>query len=104
MGKKFKSKFSNLSSLPNRKGIYGNTNSEQIKHRVCLPVLSLQLYMVPDIRSSVLAAEGAVTDMEEDFSGDEKQDTEVGVSESWFSHLCLVSLHDFCLQVVFKNN
>lgn len=45
-------------------------------------VLSLQLYMVPDIRSSVLAAEGAVTDMEEDFSGDEKQDTEVGVSES----------------------
>ena len=36
--------------------------------------------MVPDIRASVLAAEGAISDMEEDFSGDEKQDTEVSVS------------------------
>ena len=33
--------------------------------------------MVPDIRMVVLATEGAATDVDDDFSGDEKQDTEV---------------------------
>lgn len=32
-----------------------------------------QLYMVPSIRSGILAAEGAVTDPNEDFSGDDSE-------------------------------
>ncbi|XP_071799117.1 ubiquitin carboxyl-terminal hydrolase 9X-like isoform X1 [Asterias amurensis] len=38
-----------------------------------------QLYMVPDIRMVVLATEGAATDVDDDFSGDEKQDTETNI-------------------------
>lgn len=36
-----------------------------------------QLYMVESIRGGLLAAEGAATDLNEDFSGDERPDSEV---------------------------
>lgn len=36
-----------------------------------------QLYMVESIRVGLLAAEGAATDLNEDFSGDERPETDV---------------------------
>lgn len=38
-----------------------------------------QLYMIPSIRNGILAIEGAGSDVEDDMSGDEKQDSEVKV-------------------------
>lgn len=36
-----------------------------------------QLYMIPPIRNGILAIEGTGTDVDDDMSGDEKQDNEV---------------------------
>lgn len=39
-----------------------------------------QLYMIPPIRNGILAIEGTGTDVDDDMSGDEKQENEVKVS------------------------
>lgn len=39
-----------------------------------------QLYMIPSIRNGILAIEGTGSDVDDDMSGDEKQDNEVNVS------------------------
>lgn len=36
-----------------------------------------QLYMIPPIRNGILAIEGTGTDVDDDMSGDEKQENEV---------------------------
>lgn len=36
-----------------------------------------QLYMIPSIRNGILAIEGTGSDVDDDMSGDEKQDNEV---------------------------
>lgn len=36
-----------------------------------------QLYMIPPIRNGILAIEGTGSDVDDDMSGDEKQDNEV---------------------------
>ncbi|XP_053493585.1 probable ubiquitin carboxyl-terminal hydrolase FAF-X isoform X4 [Ictalurus furcatus] len=38
-----------------------------------------QLYMIPSIRNGILAIEGAISDVDDDMSGDEKQDNESNV-------------------------
>lgn len=38
-----------------------------------------QLYMIPSIRNGILAIEGAGSDVDDDMSGDEKQDSEVKI-------------------------
>lgn len=38
-----------------------------------------QLYMIPSIRNGILAIEGTGSDVDDDMSGDEKQDNEVNV-------------------------
>jgi ubiquitin carboxyl-terminal hydrolase 9/24 len=37
-----------------------------------------QLYMIPPIRNGILAIEGTGTDVDDDMSGDEKPENEVG--------------------------
>ena len=41
-----------------------------------------QLYMIPPIRNGILAIEGTGTDVDDDMSGDEKPENEVG-AEVW---------------------
>ena len=43
-----------------------------------------QLYMIPPIRDGILAIEGTGTDVDDDMSGDEKQESEV--TRNWFGH------------------
>jgi len=38
-----------------------------------------QLYMIPAIRNGILAIEGTGSDVDDDMSGDEKQDNEVNL-------------------------
>lgn len=38
-----------------------------------------QLYMVDSIREGLLAAEGAATDLNEDFSGEERPEVDVSI-------------------------
>ena len=45
-----------------------------------------QLYMIPSIRNSILAIEGTGSDVDDDLSGDEKQDNEV----NFIQHFCLL--------------
>ncbi|XP_017336946.1 probable ubiquitin carboxyl-terminal hydrolase FAF-X isoform X2 [Ictalurus punctatus] len=40
-----------------------------------------QLYMIPSIRNGILAIEGAISDVDDDMSGDEKQDNEADRKE-----------------------
>lgn len=47
-----------------------------------------QLYMIPPIRNGILAIEGTGSDVDDDMSGDEKQDNEVPMTFSEFSAFC----------------
>jgi ubiquitin carboxyl-terminal hydrolase 9/24 len=49
-----------------------------------------QLYMVESIRIGILASEGAATDLNEDFSGEERMEGEVSVTDT--SHYCAAIL------------
>lgn len=44
-----------------------------------------QLYMIPPIRNGILAIEGTGSDVDDDMSGDEKQDNEVPMTSSRFN-------------------
>lgn len=48
-----------------------------------------QLYMIPSIRNGILAIEGTGSDVDDDMSGDEKQDNEVNFAYSTWFFLCL---------------
>lgn len=50
-----------------------------------------QLYMIPSIRNGILAIEGTGSDVDDDMSGDEKQDNEVNFT----SITC-----DFCFEIL----
>lgn len=43
-----------------------------------------QLYMIPAIRNGILTIEGTGSDVDDDASGDEKQDNEVNIKQNWF--------------------
>lgn len=51
-----------------------------------------QLYMVDSIRVGLLAADGAATDINEDFSGEERLEGEVS---EWWWNVNNVSLHQW---------
>lgn len=46
-----------------------------------------QLYMIPPIRNGILAIEGTGTDVDDDMSGDEKQENEVHPEAFFFFFL-----------------
>lgn len=48
-----------------------------------------QLYMIPPIRNGILAIEGTGTDVDDDMSGDEKQENEVKEAAALSSVVCL---------------
>lgn len=48
-----------------------------------------QLYMIPPIRNGILAIEGTGSDVDDDMSGDEKQDNEVPITFSGIIVQCL---------------
>lgn len=53
-----------------------------------------QLYMIPPIRNGILAIEGTGSDVDDDMSGDEKQDNEVPMTLSAFSaHSLSINVH-----------
>lgn len=57
-----------------------------------------QLYMIPPIRNGILAIEGTGSDVDDDMSGDEKQDNEVLMIFSGFCALCpSVNVHAWTL-------
>ena len=47
-----------------------------------------QLYMIPPIRNGILAIEGTGSDVDDDMSGDEKQDNEVRPHVPALSTIC----------------
>lgn len=61
-----------------------------------------QLYMIPPIRNGILAIEGTGTDVDDDMSGDEKQENEV-LSEIMFQSLCLIRILILSQRKEFKN-
>lgn len=62
-----------------------------------------QLYMIPSIRNGILAIEGTGSDVDDDMSGDEKQDNEVLPNMGYFRSLRLCCVHEnFALYMCFK--
>lgn len=53
-----------------------------------------QLYMIPPIRNGILAIEGTGSDVDDDMSGDEKQDNEVLPNMVHFRSLRLRCVHE----------
>ncbi len=53
-----------------------------------------QLYMIPPIRNGILAIEGTGSDVDDDMSGDEKQDNEVLPNMVHFWSLRLHCVHE----------
>lgn len=62
-----------------------------------------QLYMVPSIRSGILAAEGAVTDPNEDFSGDDSEVNETFIFKEPKSDDAICNWWNKKLQYCIKN-
>lgn len=71
-----------------------------------------QLYMIPAIRNGILAIEGSGSDVDDDMSGDEKQDNEVTYYIllvkflMWLNVLCFkyvnIKLNFKCRGILFK--
>lgn len=57
-----------------------------------------QLYMIPSIRNGILAIEGTGSDVDDDMSGDEKQDNEVNFFY-YFCSLCKILITDAILSL-----
>lgn len=74
-----------------------------------------QLYMIPPIRNGILAIEGTGTDVDDDMSGDEKQENEVqqphkvtalspGIKRLKFGSSNLIHSQYICWSFVCANN
>lgn len=59
-----------------------------------------QLYMIPPIRNGILAIEGTGSDVDDDMSGDEKQDNEVVMTvcfSAYYPCECTCLGTEFCM-------